>query len=257
MLTRTITAYPYSGHAFVCNDIAGIADVQEAIDSALHVIEFGKPSQSGQTRLVLQGINFAEYRELPVLGNSNGMLIFPPFNFVKAAISLHPSLPRYTIVATVRLQGRNEFTVDGVTGPGGQSSWWEVGIGAYNAAGIPSFGLVNRFFKDYVYFINSYLGAGYVPTGVDLEWGPIAGTDIFKTIVITGTVNPALFVNNAENIGYIQFGLNYPMAPPALPWQPATTTSGGLMTIAPAPHPSTGIDLYCDGIVDFQAYFHK
>jgi hypothetical protein len=254
MLTRNLTAYPYAGHTFVCNDIAGIADVQEAIDSALHVIEFGKPSQTGQMRLQNEG---GIMREHPVLGNSDGMLIFPPFNFVKAAISLHPSLPRYTIVATVRLQG-TDFTVDGRNGGGGQASWWEVGIGAYNAAGIPSFDLINRFFRNYTYYSNSYLGFGYTPTPVDLEWGPIAGTDIFKTVVITGTVNPALFVNNSENVGYIQFGLNYPLdSGGSLVWQPATITGGGLMTIAPAPHPITGIDLFCDGIVDFQIYLHK
>jgi len=253
MLTRNLTAYPYAGHTFICNDIAGIADVQEAIDSALHVIEFGKPSQTGQMRLQNEGGNL---REHPVLGNSDGMLIFPPINYIKAVVSLHPSLTRYTIVATARLQGRNEFTVDGVTGPGGQASWWEVGIGAYNAAGIPSFDLINRFFKDYVYFSQSYLGPGYTPTAVDREWSAIAGADIFKTVVITGTVNPALFVNNAENVGYIQFGLNYPMSPAASPWG-GTSTTGGLCTVSPAPHPVTGIDLYCDGIVDFQVYFHK
>jgi len=255
MLTRNLTAYPYAGHTFVCNDIAGIADVQEAIDSALHVIEFGKPSQTGQMRLQNEGGNL---REHPVLGNSNQMPFFPSLNRVQFAISLHPSLPRYTIVATVRLQGRDEFaTTNGITGPGGQASYWDVGIGAFNAAGIPSFDILNRFFYDINYYRAGWWGANPPPASTDLEWQSFLPEEKFKTVVITGVVNPAIFVNNAENVGYIQFQLNYPIHPLTNPWTPNEVTNGTSVNILPASHPITGIDLYCDGIVDFQIYLHK
>lgn len=256
MLTRNITAYPYAGHTFICNDIIGVADVKEAYDSALHVIEFGKPSQTGQMRLQNEG---GILREHPVLGLTDGMIFYPALNYTKAAVSFHPSLNRYTIVATVRLQGGSEFSANGQTGPGGRASYWEVGFGGYNAAGVVNYDLVNRFFMDPIYYRAGYWGALPPVSIYDRDWGSMLGEgEKFKTVVITGSLNAFGFlVANNESVGYIQFGLNYPTNPLTNPWTALQMANGVPVSIAPAPHPITGIDLYCDGIVDFQVYFHK
>lgn len=267
---RDIDAFPYQGHTFICNDIIGIADVQEVFDSALHAISVGKPVATGATRLVSVG---SALREFPVLGITDQMPHYPRLWAHNVAVPLVPGLNKYCIVVTARLQGEGEFaTTNGNTGPGGRASWWDVRLTGYSAAGIPTTQLINRFYQDPAYFTaarTTFPALGLPQQGtinlegmpVDINWGALLPDEKFKQVVITGTVHSTLFTAaNQENFGLVTFWLDYPLHPMGSVWSPSELNpnmGGTSVYVQPAPHPITGIDLYCDGIVDFQVYFYK
>lgn len=256
---RDIAAFPYAGHNFICNDILGIADVQEVYDSALHAIAVGKPVATGHTRLSTEG---GIMRELPVLGISNGMPHYPRLWAHNAIVPLVPGLNKYCIVVTARLQGDQEFaTTNGNTGEGGKASWWDVRLTGISATGVATTKLLNRFYMDRGYYA-SHVSAPLAATPEDVAWGSFLQDEKFKQVTITGTIDSTLFVAaDRENIGMLTFWLDYPLHPSSNVWTPtelSTGASGGTSVyVLPAPHPITGIDLYCDGIVDFQLYFYK
>lgn len=269
--TRLITAHPYMpGTTFICNDIAGIADVEELFESAINRMQVGNPECSGSTRRFSvgqggsgTGILDSSLTDHPFLGNSDRVPMYPHTRSNVASITVHPGLPRFALAFVARLQGANELAVTNqFTGPGGEASWFDCSLLTYASTGAPpSAQLINRFYQNQPYHLSN------VPTpirqapviGKDVNWATIPGGK-FKSIVIVGEIEPQLFVPNQVVAGLLQFVLSYPLHPDGQPWPAGTlnANSGGTdCHVASAPHPFTGIEYRHDGILDFELYFFR
>lgn len=253
---RTIVGHPYAGHTFVCNDIIGIADVEEVFDSALHAISVGNCVCSGYTRMVNNG---AWLREQPVLGVVDQVAQFPRLWSSPHVFELHPHYNKYALVVTARLQGDGEYTTTNqTTGMGGEASWWAVQLVGKNFSGAATIQLLNRFYQNQNYHNTIPVGLRQAATPQDVAWAQILPEQKMKQITITGTIDPSLFVNAVNaNVGAINFSLDYPVHPLGNAWTAGVLNNGTATYVAPAPHPLSGIDMYCDGIIDFELYLYR
>jgi len=283
IVSRPITAYPYAGHTFVCNQIVGIADVQEVFDSALHVIQVGDAVVKGCTivtstntdTVYAVGSNFANYAlsERPIVGVTNGIPQYPWSWENRICFELIPQMLKYCLVITIRIQGENEFAntnfTNVVTGAGGKAGYMDITMNAWNSGGAQSDQLINRIWRDYNYHQNqvpvgprqSLGGLNWENQPTDLFWDGSFPPDLIdqkiRQLTIVGNIDPALVVNQAQsNIGAITFKLAYPLQPIGTVWNAGQLATGTTCHVDPAAHPITGIDHYCDGVIDFELYLY-
>jgi len=273
-ISRRIAAYPYGGHVFVCNEITGIADVQELFDSALHVIEVGDKAASGCTTITTTDVGGVygqgspnvnhTLAENPVAGCVDGVQMFPLGWPNRACFELIPQMLKYALVVTVRLQGAGEFAFTNfaniVTGDGGRASFLDITLNAWNLGGAQSDQLIARIYRDWGYY-QANVGVN-APTAQDLFWDTSFPAEMadqkIRQLTILGNIDPALIVNAATaNIGGITFRVNYPLTPLGTTWSGTQIANGTTCNVQPAPHPMTGIDHYCDGVIDFELYLYK
>jgi len=263
---RHITAYPHKGTTYFCDDTLNIADVQEANDSANHAILTGVNAINGAARGYNLGTGFFPIFQftnpnlsilaIPVIGQSMGTIAIPydwPWN---GSLEFISGLPKFTIVMTLRLLTEGEFRFgSNPSGPwvGGRSSLFTIGLGSYTSAG----SLVNQpiieFYGDLPYFQANY---GGVNQAIAVDWRNVSGSG-FKQIVITGTLNSNMTSANTAHLGRLNFRMAYKEKPDGGPW----TTNQNLFGYEPrmdlAPHPTTGVEYACDGVMDFTLYLHK
>lgn len=271
LTTRILTAHPYMPQTtFVCNDILGVADVEELVESAIHRMQVGNPECSSTTRRFSvgqggsgTGIANSSLTDHPFLGNSDRVPMYPHTRSNLASFSLQAGFPRYCLSVVARLQGANEFTTTNqFTGVGGEASWFDCSLLTYASDNAPaSSQLINRFYQNQPFHLaNAPAAIRQAPvTGKDIAWTSIEGTG-FKHIVMIGDVEPQLFVPNAYVGGVLQFVLSYPLHPGGWAWLATTlnaNTGGASCYVAHAPHPFTGIEYSHDGILDFELYFFR
>jgi hypothetical protein len=121
--------------------------------------------------------------------------------------------------------------------------------------------LVNRIYRDRAYY-QSNVPSALAPTAQDLDWGlnfpPSMFDQKIRQLTILGNIDPALTVNaSTANIGGLTFKMNYPLRPNGTPWSAAQIQNGTTCHIDPAPHPMTGIEHLCDGVIDFELYLYR
>jgi len=277
-LVRPTSGYPYQGHNLICNDIAGIADWQEVVESALSRISQGNPEASGSMGMAatypgamfIPGSANANYwlAERPVIGMSSGIGQYPvvpntPWT-IPAVFEIVPQFYRFAITVTFRLLGKSQFTFRGLSGyewPGSLASYFDITLGSWYGGGVQT-QLVQRFYKDLAYYTANVPLIHRLPTtpqDIDLATAVGVPEGDFKQFTILGTLAANMSPNLATiTTGTLSFGLCYPLNPftEAL-WSAPNVADGTTTQIEAAPHPLTGINYACDGLADFQVYFFR